>query len=155
IDRTPPSDPTVGGGSLLWQSVASVTVSASGSSDALSGVAGYEYETSTDGGATWSAPSAGASVTISVEGETLVRFRSADNAGNVSAWVGDTARIDRTPPSDPSVSGGSASWQSVVSVTVSASGSTDGLSGIAGYEYRTSTDGGATWSAVTGGASAT
>src|SRR5262249_54984173 len=114
-----------------------------------------EYETSTNSGATWSAPTSGASLTISAEGETLVRFRSVDGAGNVSGWVGATVRIDRTPPSDPSVSGGSAAWQSVASVTISAAGSPDALSGVAGYEFETSTDAGATWSAPATGASLT
>ena len=61
-----------------------------------------------------------------------MRFHAVDNAGNTSGWIGDLARIDRTPPTDPTVAGGSAVWQSVASVTVSASGSTDALSGLLG-----------------------
>ena len=61
---------------------ASMLVSASGSTDgAGSGIAGYQYETSTDGGSTWSSPAAGASPAVADEGETLVRFRAVDNAG--------------------------------------------------------------------------
>ena len=143
-------DPTVAGGSAVWQSVASVMVSASGSTDTLSGLLGYEYQTSTDNGATWSASTSGAATTISAEGQTLVRFRSIDNVALTSAWVQATVRIDRTAPTDPTVAGGSAVWQNVASVTVSASGSTDTPgSGLAGYSYRTSTNAGATWSAVT------
>ena len=125
LDRTAPTDPTVAGGSAVWQSVASVMVSASGSTDTLSGLLGYEYQTSTDNGATWSASTSGAATTISAEGQTLVRFRSIDNVALTSAWVQATVRLDRTVPTDPTVSGGSAVWQNLVSVTVSASGSTD------------------------------
>ena len=157
LDLTSPTNPTVSGGSALWQSVASVTVSAAGSTDTASGVAGYEYEQSTNGGATWSPlPTSGAALTVSGEGETLVRFRAVDNVGRASGWVQATVRIDRTAPTSPNVSGGSLSWQNVASVTVSGSGSTDtpAADGVNHYEYRTSTDGGTTWSAGTSGPAA-
>jgi hypothetical protein len=155
IDRTAPTAPTVSGGSASWQSVASVGVSASASTDAGSGLAGYSYETSTDNGTTWSAPTAGASVSILAEGQTLVRFRAVDGVGIPSSWVQVTVRIDRTAPGAPNVSGGSLSWQNVASVTITGSGSTDsGGSALAGYQVRTSTDG-VTWSAAAAGNSAT
>ncbi len=156
LDLTSPTNPTVTGGSALWQSVASVTVSAAGSTDTASGVSGYEYEQSTNGGATWSPlPTSGASLTVSAEGETLVRFRAVDGVGRVSGWVQGTARVDRTSPSSPNVAGGSLSWQNVASVTVTGSGSTDtpAADGVNHYEYRTSTDSGVTWSNGTSGAS--
>jgi hypothetical protein len=154
LDRSAPSLPTVSGGGATWQNVASITVTAAGSTDLLSGMAGFSYRTSTDGGSTWSAAAAGATVTVSAEGSTMVQFRSADNVGNTTAWVSATARIDRTAPSVPIVSGGSSSWQSVSPVAVTAAGSSDSGSGLAGYQYQTSTDGGSTWSAAAGGASA-
>ncbi len=159
IDRTIPTAPTVSGGSLAWQSVASITITGSGASGGASGLAGYEYRTSTNGGSTWGTAVAGASVTITAEGETLVQYRSLDGAGNASAWTpssataGSTARIDRTIPSAPTVSGGSLSWQSVPSITITGSGASGGASGLAGYEYRTSTNGGSTWGTATAGAS--
>ncbi len=153
LDRTAPTAPTVSGGSSAWQSVASLSLSASGSTDAGgASLSGYEYETSTDGGTTWSAPQSGSSTSVSAEGQTLVRFRAVDGAGNSSSWVQGTAKLDRSAPSDPTVSGGSSAWQSVASLTATASASTDAGSGVAGYEYRTSTDGGTTWSAATAGA---
>ena len=153
IDRTSPTNPTVGGGSPAWQSVASLTISASASTDAGgSGLAGYQYRTSTDGGATWSSPLLGGTAVVSAEGETLVQLRAIDGAGNTSGWVGDTARIDRTLPTSPTVGGGSSAWQSAASVDVSASGSTDsGGSAVSGYEYRTSTNNGSTWSSPAAG----
>ncbi|HEX2587223.1 MAG TPA: hypothetical protein VHL51_03085, partial [Gaiellales bacterium] len=158
LDTSPPTAPAVTGGSLSWQSVASVTVAAAGSADGLTGLLGYEYRQSTDAGVTWSAPAAGSSVTVSAEGQTLVQFRSLDALGNASAWspaspgAGSTVRIDRTAPGSPTVTGGSLSWQSTASVRISASGSSDGLAGVTGYQYRTSTDGGTTWSAPVAGA---
>jgi hypothetical protein len=152
LDRTPPTTPSVSGGSSNWQSVPSVTLTASSSTDAGSGLAGYQYRTSTNGGATWSSVVAGPSVNITQEGATEAEFRAVDAVGNKSAWVVADANIDRTAPTDPTVTGGSASWKSVASITVSASGSTDsGGSGLAGYQYRTSTNGGTTWSVPTSG----
>jgi Bacterial Ig-like domain len=114
-----------------------------------------ESRTSTDTGTTWSAPVAGPSVIVSSEGETLVQFRSVDNAGNQSAWApasagaGNTVRLDRTNPTGPTVSGGSLAWTNAAS----ASGSSDVPSGVSGYDHRTSTDGGVTWSAAAAGGS--
>ena len=158
IDRTGPTAPTLTGGSLAWQNAPSVAVTGAGGTDALAGVASYEYRTSTDGGSTWSAAQAGASVAVTGEGETLVQMRTVDAAGNSSAWApgipvaGSTVRLDRGLPTAPAVSGGSLAWQSAPSVTVSAAGGTDSGSGVAGYEYRTSTDGGATWLSPVSGA---
>ena len=52
------------------------------------------------------------------------------------------------------MSGGSTSWSAAASRTISASAATDALSGLARYEYRTSTTNGATWNATVAGASA-
>src|SRR5262249_14747513 len=151
LDRSGPSSPTVSGGTLSWQSVASVDVAASGSLDAAAGFDHYEVRTSTDGGASWTLPSAGATLTITQEGQTLVQFRSVDALGNVSQWSpaaatpGATVRIDRTAPSVPTVTGGSFAWQSVPSVGVTGAGATDALAGVASYQYRTSTDSGTSW----------
>jgi hypothetical protein len=154
IDRTAPSAPTVSGGSTSWLMGPSVNVSAGGSTDAGSGVANYQYETSTNGGSTWTAPTTGASTAVSTQGTTLVRFAAVDNLALASAWTVATVKLDLTAPTAPTVSGGSSTWTTAASTTVSASGSTDsGGSALSGYQYRTSTDGGVTWSAQTAGAS--
>ena len=157
IDRTNPTIPTVLGGSLTWQSAASVTVTGSGATDSPgSGIAGYQYRTSDDDGSTWSLAVTGASVDVSAEGATLVQFRSTDGSGKHSAWApvaatsDSTVRLDRIAPSAPTASGGSASWQ-VGPVIVTGSGSSDSESHVAGYEYRTSTDAGAHWSVASAG----
>ena len=130
-----------------------MTVSAAGSTDAGSGILRYEYETSTNGGASWVGPATGASVPISSQGQTLVQFRSVDNVSRVSVWVQVQVRLDTVKPSAPTVSGGSLTWKNVAQVAISASGSTDpaGGSGFAGYQYQSSTNGGATWSAPAAG----
>jgi Bacterial Ig-like domain len=154
LDRTAPTAPTVSGGSLAWQNVASVGITGSGSTDAASGVSRYDYRTSTDNGVTWSAATAGPIATVSSEGQTLVHFRSVDGAGNMSAWTpvastaGSTVRLDRVLPTAPTVSGGSLAWVNAASVTITGAGSTDSGSGLAGYQSRTSVDGGTTWSAA-------
>src|SRR5439155_24824236 len=157
-DRTAPVTPVVAGGSLSWQNVASMTITGAGSSDPLSGLARYEFRRSTDNGTTWSSPVSGSASVVTAEGATLTQFRSVDNAGNTSAWnpgtggSTNTARIDRTPPSLPVVVGGSLSWTNVAIVTVTGSGATDSPgSGVTGYQYRTSTNGGTTWSAAVTG----
>jgi hypothetical protein len=155
IDRSNPTVPTVTGGSATWQTSAPVTVSAAGSTDTGSGILRYEYETSTTGGVSWVGPTAGTTVPVSSEGQTLVQFRSVDNVSRVSPWVQAQVRIDTVKPSAPTVSGGSLTWKNVAQVPISGSGSTDqaGGSGFAGYQYQVSTNGGTTWSAVAAGSS--
>ncbi len=88
------TDPTVtdtAGGQPTTAS--SVTVTASGSTDPAPGFAGYRYQTSTDGGSTWSANHNQSSVTVTAVGTTLVRFQAYDSYGNTSDWVTDTVTI--------------------------------------------------------------
>jgi hypothetical protein len=162
IDTVKPSAPVVAGGSLTWKNVAQIAISATGSTDQVggSGFARYQYQVSTNSGVTWAAAVAGGSFTVVNEGQTLVQFRSVDNAGNVSAWtpsVNDatnTARIDRTAPSAPTVTGGSGATTCFRKKTVSGSGSSDGAgSGIARYQYRVSPDNGVTWGGTTSASS--
>jgi hypothetical protein len=154
IDRSPPTAPTDTGGSPSWQAGPVVTVTASASADAWSGVTGYKYETSTNGGSTWSAPTTGVTAPVSTQGTTLVQFAAMDAVGLVSPWTQATVKLDLTAPTAPTIASGSSTWLNAASGTVTASGSTDsGGSGLAGYQYRSSTDSGATWSGATGGAS--
>src|SRR4029078_6555520 len=98
LDRSAPATPAVSGGSLSWTKAASVTVTRSVCEDAAgragvavtgggaadapgSGVAGYQYRTSADGGTTWTAPQAGAGVTVSSAGQTLVQIPGTAHAG--------------------------------------------------------------------------
>lgn len=157
LDRTAPSAPIVAGGSNTWTNAASRTVTATAATDAGSGLAGYQHRTSTDGGSTWSAATAGASLNVPAEGETLVEYQSIDNVGNVSAWTpapataAATVRLDRTPPTAPTATGGSSAWLNATTLPISAGGATDAASGVASYQYRTSTNNGSTWTGATAG----
>jgi outer membrane protein assembly factor BamB len=73
--------------------VSPVTVTASGSTDSAPGFAGYKYETSTDGGTTWSALRNGPTATVKTVGTTIVRFEALDAYGNTAGWVQDTVTI--------------------------------------------------------------
>ncbi|MCW2961967.1 MAG: S-layer domain protein, partial [Thermoleophilia bacterium] len=161
IDRTAPTNPTATGGSYNWQKVASVNVAPAGSTDLNasngsvgSGIESYEYRTSINGGSTFSGPTplaVGSSVTISDEADTIVQFRATDNVGFTSAWspsppiAASTVRLDRTAPTAITISGGSVAFFDAASRTITASGSTGGLSGGVTYKHRTSLNGGA-WS---------
>ena len=146
LDRTAPSVPTPTGGSSSWTNVTPVVIDATGTStDVLSGMAAvpYQYRTSTNNGGTWSVATDGSTVPVSVQATTLVQFRAGDVAGNWSAWstiqAAATAKIDLADPTMPAVSGGSSSWTTAASVTITGSGSTDtGGSGVDYYEYETS-----------------
>jgi hypothetical protein len=163
IDRTAPTLPTATGGSLAWTNAATVTVTGGGSTDSPgSGVGFYQYRTSTNGGSTWSTIKTGTSVPVTAAGTTIVQFRATDASGLTTAWApasptaGSTVRIDRTAPAAPTVAGGSLTWRSLASADVTASGGTDtGGAGVAGYQYRTSADAGATWTPALPGATAT
>ena len=152
LDRSVPTDPTVTGGSLSWSKAASTTISAVGSTDGGSGLAGYQSRTSTNGGSTWSAWSAtgAGSLAVTATGSTVVQFRSVDVAGNFSAaapatnGAANTVNQDRTAPTAPTVSGGSTTWKNLASTTVTATGGSDsGGSGLAGYQYQASFNAGA------------
>jgi hypothetical protein len=159
LDRTVPSDPTVGITPPGWQSTPAIIVFASGSTDALAGVDHYQFRSSADFGTTWSAAGDGATGVVTGEGSTIVQFRSVDGASNASAWspaladASNTVRIDRTAPTAPTVSGGSATWLTAASTAITASGSTDALGNLDHYEYRVSTDNGASYGAAVTGAS--
>jgi hypothetical protein len=111
LDRTVPSDPTVGITPPGWQSTPAILVFASGSTDALAGVDHYQFRSSADSGNTWSPGADGATGVVTGEGSTIVQFRSVDGAGNASAWspaladASNTVRIDRTAPPPPTSAG--------------------------------------------------
>src|SRR5690349_17278605 len=76
IDLTDPVGPTaVTGGSLSWRNTTASLVP-SGASDAESGLKGYQYRKSTDGGSTWGTVTTGASASVSGAGTTITQFRA-------------------------------------------------------------------------------
>ena len=157
IDVTNPTAPTVTGGSSNWSGAASMTIKASGSSDATagagipsSGVGHYVYETSPTGDAgTWSTPLQGSSLVVSAEGQTFVRFMAVDRAGNMSAPGPSQAqaqlglvKLDRLPPDPPSLVGPALNGNGCASVGgAMVEFANDAGSGVASNQYRV--DGGA------------
>lgn len=145
----PPVAPLVRDGSAQWTAAARARVSAAGASAGQ----GYEYRLSRDGGASWSDPGAGNAVDVEAEGETRVQFRVVDGA-EVSDWApgpgasedAGLVRLDRRPPGPPQVTGGVLDPVSAAAVRLTASGASDDGSGVAGYQWRTSTDAGDSWS---------
>ena len=87
------SDPTVTDNAGTQPATGPVTVSASGSTSSQGGTVSYRYQTSTNGGGTWSGSTNGSSAVISAVGTTLVRFQAFDSGGNTSNWVTDTVTI--------------------------------------------------------------
>jgi hypothetical protein len=140
IDTTPPTLTTPYGAGEWTKFTSGVITWAT---DAGSGVASVEYETSTDGGETWSEPQPGHEAWMSQEGITEVRFRATDEAGNVTPWTTptqlSTTMVDTTPPSLQLTSSGSGPSETVTA-TVS-----DAESGVSSVGYELSYDGGATW----------
>jgi hypothetical protein len=140
IDTTPPTLTTPYGAGRWMHYTSGVVTYAS---DSGSGVRSVEYDTSTDGGETWSDPQPGNEAWISQEGVTEVRFRATDWAGNVTPWttptVLTTAMIDYTPPT---LQLSSSQTGSTVTVTADVS---DAGSGIEDVLYDYSDDGGASW----------
>ncbi len=144
LDRTAPTGVVIAGGDAAWNNAASVAVAVSSASDPLSGltISSYQKRTSTNGGATWSSPSGGASQTVTAVGETLVQFRVTDKAGNATAWLPPpgsseaTVRLDRTAPGTPTISSSShadpGTTYAATTLLAAWTAPTD-TSGIAGY----------------------
>ena len=141
-----------------WYTVAPVSVSVTGS-DSAAGVKRIVY--TTDGSAPTingsdvvtngtAVAGATASLNVSSDGTTTVRWIAEDNVGNVSGISNQVVELDTTPPSAPTGfsfsspthayypgAGSTIFFQGGVAggFTVTASGSTDGESGVAGYTY--------------------
>jgi hypothetical protein len=79
LDRTAPDVPVVSGAPDGWTNAAAVELSVAGSET-------LTLQRSNDGGATWAEVGSGGQVEVTDEGETLVRARACDEAGNCSAW---------------------------------------------------------------------
>ena len=136
IDTKPPSAPQVTGGGGEWTNE-TVELRARGSTDEGSGLRGYEWQRSTDGGATWGRVQKTDGVFVDREGETRFRFRAVDRIGRASEWVDAITRIDWSVPEGQALvtmtSGDPCTG--TYPVTLTASGGTDAVSGVAGYHF--------------------
>lgn len=145
LDRTPPSFPGQLSSEGDWICAANQVVAVGGATDSgpSSGFT-YEHRIKGPGDSSFGGWTTGDSVTVSAEGETTVEFRIRDNAGNTSATVTKVVRLDCSPPTDVTITGGSLNWLNRPSTNLTGSAS-DAVSGVDRYTWQTSIDGGATW----------
>ncbi len=129
IDKTAPAKPdmamTSGGKAYTegtW-ATSGVTVVLSGSTDAASGVDGYQYKV---GSGEWQD---GSTLTISASGVYTVSYRCVDGAGNISEAGSKVVKADVDAPKSFSIA---ASSTAIDSIAISAS-TTDAESGMAAY----------------------
>ena len=138
VDIATPTAPTISGGSTTWIN-GSRTISVSTHSVALSGIKNYQYYISTSStgqsGGSWIDLGSGVtSINITTEGTRYIYFRAVNNIGiigNISSY--QSTNIDISIPSAPTVSGGSTTWST--SRTLSVTGPNNSVSGIKNYEY--------------------
>ncbi len=157
LDRHGPSAPTAAGGTTGWVNAPVFLHENANAADALSGVAGYEVQTSMTAGEIWSSPQpvSGGGITDATDGIMLARFRAIDGAGNAGQWSAAVqAHLDTVAPALTAAST-HVSWSTAASGTASVVSTSDDRSGVdpATVQYRTSTDGGATWSQTAAGSS--
>ncbi|CAI6048732.1 hypothetical protein PAECIP112173_01305 [Paenibacillus sp. JJ-100] len=128
IDKTAPNVPTLTMSNATWTNQ-DVTFTIADGNDTGSGTAKSQYKVGTGG--VWT-DYVGA-VSLSQEGVTDIYARSVDRVGNESSTVQGTARIDKTPPSDPSITLSDSTW-TPTPVTFNIGGSKDVNS--VSYEYK-------------------
>ncbi|MGM1023182.1 MAG: OmpL47-type beta-barrel domain-containing protein [Bacillota bacterium] len=129
LDKTPPDKPEIKFSSDEWANE-DIQVSMADTQDALSGFAKNQYKVGIGG--TWT--DYDEPVTIKAEGQTMIYGRSVDKAGNLSEESTKLLRIDKTPPTQPTITV-STSVYTADDVTFQIAGSTDDLSDVR-YEYR-------------------
>ncbi len=128
IDKTVPLTPTVSGNPTDWTN-ANVTLKAS-SSDSQSGISVYSFST-TEGVYSWQTS---ASKTFSEN--TVVYVYTKDAVGNISSAKTVTiSKIDKTAPSQPTVTGDIDTWTKGDVVLTAAS--SDDSSGVTAYSFST------------------
>ncbi|WCK57672.1 glycine-rich protein (plasmid) [Aneurinibacillus sp. Ricciae_BoGa-3] len=100
IDTSAPTTPTISNNET-WTSQASVPVTIGSGSDIQSGVNHTEYKldgATNQGYVTYSQP-----FSVTNEGETKITARTVDNVGNVSSEAVSYVRIDRSTPTNTSI----------------------------------------------------
>lgn len=157
LDRHGPSAPTAGVSTAAWTSGPVDIHHNANAADSLSGVAGYQVQTSANHGDSWSSPQpvTGNGVTDSADGELLARFRAVDVAGNTGAWSNAVlARIDLTGPTIAGLVPGitqalidQGDWLLDPDVCVDADAGAG--SAVASVAFEVSADAGSNWSPMT------
>ena len=117
----------------VWStSDVTVTLSATDTGSGVKEFQWYENDAWTTRALTTSGNSA--TITFVAERNTTIRFRAVDNVGNASSEVTTIVKIDKTTPTAPVLTGGSASWTSSCGTIKVGTAGTTGPSGIAHYE---------------------
>lgn len=114
IDRTAPTEPTIGLNPDGWTNVEEVAVRIKTGEDEASGVARVEYRIGIEG--EWQVYDD--SFSIIEEGETNIYARTVDQAGNISEEAEATAQIKRTSPSNPVIEVETNDWTNATSMEV-------------------------------------
>ena len=134
LDKEPPEDFSVSASPTAW-TAGSVTLTVSGASDKISGLADLPYH--------WTAanvdcgPTSDASYEITENGDVIVSIT--DKAGNIRSKKVSVTNIDKTAPSDLAIVGDTATWTNQP-VTVSATAK-DTQSGVTEFSWNN----GLTW----------
>ncbi len=152
VDRSPPENPAVSSSTHqenVWSSNASVQIGISGASDEYTALAGYEVawtkSLSWAGSGSQNRPSSwsGETFTATSDGDWYFHICTVDEAGH---WSDPDRhgpfKIDTTAPTNPVVLSTShvpGFWSNDSSVTFSASGASDALSGVDGFAVNWST----------------
>ncbi|MFB5678794.1 OmpL47-type beta-barrel domain-containing protein [Paenibacillus terreus] len=122
IDTTKPTSPVIAL-DPIGKAASDVTVSITPGTDAFSGVEKTEYALSGAENADWKEVKN--PFTIVTEGETVVRARTIDKAGNISEVSEETVRIDRTSPGVPEIRPSKAVSNRDIRVTIEPSADQD------------------------------
>lgn len=129
IDTSPPAAPVITKNPLEEWSDKDVVFTVTGGEDVQSGIARYEYKLDSGTWQEYKTP-------VTVKSSAEVAARTINGAGSSSTEATSSVKIDRTPPTAPTivkVPGGI--WNNN-DVTFTVEGSTDNESDIAGYEYK-------------------
>lgn len=127
VDKTVPTVPTLTMSDTSWTNQ-NVTFTITDGADSESGTEKSQYKINSGAWIDYNAQ-----VTLSTEGVTDVYARTLDNVGNASASVQGTARIDKTPPSDPSITLSESTWtKNPVTFTIGGSSDVNVIT----YEYK-------------------
>jgi hypothetical protein len=121
IDKTAPTTPTIIPGTTNWTN-ASVAVSITHGTDALSGTSSSQYSLSGSTVLGWTTYTG--AFYISNQGTTTITARTIDKAGNISGTTAVTVYIDLTNPNVPVITT-TTTWTSAASVAVTITGGTD------------------------------
>lgn len=129
IDKTLPTKPTIVLDNTNWTKL-NVGFTLNLSSDLMSGIKQHEYKIGTDPWLIYTGK-----VTVSADGNTQILARSLDNAGNYSIEDSAFVKIDKSPPTKPTIRLSKIDWSNAdVSFTIDHG--VDSGSGVAYSEFK-------------------